>query len=289
MSEQNTTTWKTRLILFLKGMAMGAADTVPGVSGGTIAFITNIYEELIFSIQACNLSAIYVLLKKGPKAFWQQINGTFLLTLFLGIVSAAFILANIVVYLLHTFEPMVMAFFVGLIVASALFLRKQVVIWEWKKILLLMLGILLALVLNFLPESNQQSGMLYIFFSGGIAICAMILPGISGAFILVLLGSYQSILQAVQDLNMILLLSFICGCVLGLLSFSKFLAFLLKHYHEFTLAFLLGVLLGSLYTIWPSSLFTEPTLTSLALFSVLVCLGFFIVYFLEKFGIQNNK
>ena len=180
----------SRLLLFLKGMAMGAADTVPGISGGTIAFIANIYEELIFSIQSCNLQALRVLRRQGLQAAWVFINGNFLLTLFCGILSAAFILANIVGFLLDNFEVYVMAFFIGLILASSLFLRKHVSKWNWLSGFCLLAGVLFAVSLNLLPARENDAGLWFMFVCGAIAICAMILPGISGAFILVLLGAY---------------------------------------------------------------------------------------------------
>ena len=198
---------KHRLILFLKGMAMGAADTVPGVSGGTIAFITNIYEELIFSIQACNLQALKILHKQGMKAAWKHINGNFLLTLFCGILSAAFILANVVGFLLDNLEVYVMAFFIGLILASSLFLRKHVLLWSWQRALLLLAGLVFAVSLNLVPESNYEGSLWFLFVCGAIAICAMILPGISGAFILVLLGAYERVLDAVREFDFAVLLT----------------------------------------------------------------------------------
>ena len=271
-----------RLTLFLKGMAMGAADTVPGVSGGTIAFITNIYEELIFSIQACNLHALQILFKKGMKAAWQHINGYYLLTLFLGIISSAILFANIVSYLLESYEGYVMSFFVGLILASSLYIWKQIHVRGWLSYLLFLGGVLLTVLLNFIPQGQAQASMFYIFFSGAIAICAMILPGISGAFILLLLGAYESVLEAVRTMNFQLLLSFIVGCIVGLISFSNLLAYLLGHWRQHTLTFLLGVLLGSIYTIWPSQLRAEEfSFTFLGAFAVLVAIGFLLVYMLE--------
>lgn len=281
---------KNRLMLFFKGMAMGAADTVPGVSGGTIAFITNIYEELIFSIQACNLKALQLLHKEGLKAFWKYVNGNFLLTLFFGIFIAAIILANFVGMLLENYEYLVMAFFVGLILASSLFLRKQISNWSWQKYLLLSGGVLLAVVLNFLPERQGDISLLFVFFSAALAICAMILPGISGAFILVLLGAYESILEAVRSLEVLTLLVFIIGCIAGLISFSNLLAYLLRHCREQVLAFLLGVLLGSLYTIWPADISSsELSASYIGMFVLLILIGFSLVYFLEKQVQPVNK
>ncbi|PCJ40410.1 MAG: DUF368 domain-containing protein [SAR86 cluster bacterium] len=274
---------KKRLMLFFKGMAMGAADTVPGVSGGTIAFITNIYEELIFSIQACNLKALQILYKEGLSAAWKQINGTFLLILFLGIISSAILLANIVGFLLDNYEAYVMSFFIGLILASGLYIRKQITDWSYQKYFLLLAGIFLAVSLNFIPQSDNQMNLLFVFFSGAIAICAMILPGISGAFILLLLGAYEGVLEAVRNIDLIILLPFMAGCIVGLISFSNFLAYLLGHWRAQTLTFLLGVLIGSLYSMWPSQLSIEEfSFSFFSLFVILVLSGFFLVYFLDK-------
>lgn len=280
----------SRLLLFLKGMAMGAADTVPGISGGTIAFIANIYEELIFSIQSCNLQALRVLRRQGLQAAWVFINGNFLLTLFCGILSAAFILANIVGFLLDNFEVYVMAFFIGLILASSLFLRKHVSKWNWLSGFCLLAGVLFAVSLNLLPARENDAGLWFMFVCGAIAICAMILPGISGAFILVLLGAYEKILDAVRELDFSVLLLFMGGCVVGLISFSNILAYLLKHQRTQTLAFLLGILLGSLYTIWPDQLLSRSVGMGFWLkFVALVSAGFILVYYLEKLSETANQ
>lgn len=270
-------------MLYLKGMAMGAADTVPGVSGGTIAFITNIYEELIFSIQACNVNALKILYANGPKAGWQAINGNFLLTLFAGIISSAILFANFVSYLLDNYEAHVMSFFIGLILASSLYIKKQITHWNFQRTLVFFAGILLAVLLNFIPQNETQVNLLFIFFSGAIAICAMILPGISGAFILLLLGAYEHVLNAVRNIDLLILLPFIAGCVIGLIGFSKLLAYLLKHWRDQTLIFLLGVLIGSLYSMWPEELNTDSfSFSFFIVFILLVLLGFLLVYFLEK-------
>lgn len=271
------------LMLFLKGMAMGAADTVPGISGGTIAFITNIYEELIFSIQACNLNVLKILFKEGIKAAWKKINGTFLLTLLIGIISSAILFANIVVFLLENYEGYVMSFFVGLILASSLYIWKQIHASGWLSYLLFLGGVLLAVLLNFIPQGQSQESIFYIFFSGAIAICAMILPGISGAFILLLLGAYETVLEAVRTFDITILLAFITGCIAGLISFSNFLAYMLAHWRQQTLTFLLGVLLGSLYTIWPTQLNTEDfSFAFFGAFILLALFGFLLVYVLEQ-------
>lgn len=263
---------------------MGAADTVPGVSGGTIAFVTNIYEELILSIQHCNLRALRILFSQGFQPAWKYINGNFLLTLFAGIATAALLLASVVTYLLDNFEDQVMAFFMGLILASSLFLRNQIKTWSLPRLVFVMLGLLLAVLVNFLPQGQENSASWFIFCSGAIAICAMILPGISGAFILVLLGSYESVLLALSELNLTLLGVFIAGCAIGLIAFSNLLAYLLKHHHENTMATLLGVLLGSIYGLLPQAYFQQAVpVTSWTLFVVLTMIGFAVVYVLEVF------
>ena len=281
--EKNQFLNKKRFMLFLKGMAMGAADIVPGVSGGTIAFITNIYEELIFSIQACNLKALQLLFKEGAKSFWKHINGDFLLTLFLGIIFATIILANFVGFLLESFEYLIMAFFVGLVLASSLFLRNQIQHWNWQKYLLLLAGAVLAVVLNFIPEREDQLNLVYVFFSAALAICAMILPGISGAFILVILGTYEGILEAVRNFDLVVLVVFGSGCIGGLISFSHILAYCLKHWRDEVLVFLLGILLGSLYTIWPSELsLLKQAASFISMYIAIILFGFSLIYFLEK-------
>jgi len=283
MIKDNNLSNRKRFVLFLKGMAMGAADTVPGVSGGTIAFITNIYEELIFSIQACNLKALKILYKDGIKLAWKHINGEFLLILFLGIISSAILFANIVSIFLDNFETYVMSFFIGLILASSLYIWRKIRVNGWLSYLLFLGGVLLAVLLNFIPQGQSQTSIFYIFFSGAIAICAMILPGISGAFILLLLGAYESVLEAVRTIDLIILLSFISGCIVGLISFSNLLAYLIGYWRQQTLTFLLGVLLGSLYIIWPSQLSAEEFSFSLwGGCTLLIVIGFSLVYIIEK-------
>ncbi|MAM71922.1 MAG: DUF368 domain-containing protein [Gammaproteobacteria bacterium] len=270
-------------MLFLKGMAMGAADTVPGVSGGTIAFITNIYEELIYSIQRCNFHALKLLLQGKFKAGWQFINGNFLLTLFLGIVSAALLLANLITYLLLNYEGHIKAFFIGLILASALTLRQGVRDWNSQTVSLFAAGIFLAIAINFIPQTQGEVASWFIFISGAIAICAMILPGISGAFILVLLGSYETVLNALSNFDLVLLLIFMAGCLLGLIAFSNVLAYLLRRWHEQTMAALLGILLGSVQGLIPEQIDGGTSLSVWTSFVLLTMIGFALVYLLEKF------
>ena len=212
------------LIITFKGLAMGAADVVPGVSGGTIAFISGIYEELITSINNVNLELFKVLRKDGFKAAWTQLNGNFLLALMLGIAISILSLAKVIKSLLNTEPVLLWAFFFGLVIASILFIGKQIERWNWKTILGFTLGAIVAYYITTLPSSDESmSASWFIFIAGALAICAMILPGISGAFILVLLGAYEPVLTAIDNKDVKIIGIFAIGAIIGLLSFSKIL------------------------------------------------------------------
>ncbi|MEK6154903.1 DUF368 domain-containing protein [Flavobacteriaceae bacterium 3-367] len=239
------------LVIALKGMAMGAADVVPGVSGGTIAFISGIYEELITSINQINISLFHTLRKKGFKAFWSQLNGNFLLALFLGIFISLFSLATLVSWLLENEPILLWSFFFGLVLASIFFVGKAIAKWKPVTVLVLLLGAALAYYITILPPIENTASLPFLFLSGALAVCAMILPGISGAFILVLLGSYKTILDAVHERNLALVATVALGAVFGLLSFARLLKWMFAHYKNITLALLTGFILGSLNKIWP--------------------------------------
>lgn len=245
------------LLLTLKGMAMGAADVVPGVSGGTIALITGIYEELIFSIKSINLKALKLLLSGRPAAFWKAINGSFLLSVLLGIAISIFSLAKGLTFLLHHYPILVWSFFFGLIVASAIYVARTIKAWNAGAVIAGIAGIVIAYFITVISPAEANTTWFYIFFSGMIAICAMILPGISGSFILVLLGMYQFILGAVGDLNIPVLLVFVAGAAIGIIGFSNVLSWLLKKFHTLTIALLAGFMVGSLNKIWPWKEITE--------------------------------
>ena len=239
-------------MLALKGLAMGAADVVPGVSGGTIAFVTGIYEELISSINNINLGLLTTLRKEGFAAAWKQLNGTFLLVLFAGIIISIASLAKIVTYVLEAHPVLIWSFFFGLIVASAWLIGKTIKKWTIPVISMLIIGALVALWISSIQTTvSPDSALWYIFLSGAIAICAMILPGISGSFILVLMGSYHVVLNAVKERELLLILIFMAGCLVGILSFAKVLKFLFAKYKELTIALLTGFMIGSLYKVWP--------------------------------------
>jgi len=238
-------------------MGMGAADVVPGVSGGTIAFITGIYEELINSIKSVNLNALKLLFSFKLAAFWKAINGNFLMSVLLGIGISIFSLAKGLEYLLHHYPILVWAFFFGLIVASAIYIARTIKKWDAGTVIAGIAGIVVAYFITAISSAEANTTWLFIFISGSIAICAMILPGISGSFILVLLGMYKFILSAVGDLNIPVLLVFIAGAAVGIIAFSNLLSWLLKKFHNLTIAVLSGFMVGSLNKIWPWKQVTE--------------------------------
>jgi putative membrane protein len=237
--------------LVAKGMAMGAADVVPGVSGGTIAFIAGIYDELLHSLKSIGPHTVRTLFSEGIGAAWRQINGNFLLAVFGGVLISLKTLAAAIGFALHTQPVLVWAFFFGLIFASVIYFARQQTGWRWQQWLAFLLGIGVVTLVA-MGKPAQLPGHWWVLFLGGfVAICAMILPGISGSFILLLVGLYPVFLQAIQDINLVALASFGAGCVAGLLAFSRVLSWLLTHYHTTTLAVLIGFLVGSLQVTWP--------------------------------------
>lgn len=243
--------FKDYLIISLKGIAMGAADAVPGVSGGTIAFISGIYEELISTISNVNISLFKTLFNKGIKSFWKELNGNFILSLMLGIVISFISFMRLAKYLLEHHPVLIWSFFFGLIIASIYFIGKQITKWNLAVILALIVGAVIAFYITTLPALASNDNSLYLFIAGAIAICAMILPGISGSFILIILGAYKTLSDALHDFDIKKILIFTSGAVIGLLSFSHVLKWLFKHYHNITLAILTGFIFGSLNKVWP--------------------------------------
>lgn len=234
----------------IKGMAMGAADVVPGVSGGTLAFILGIYERLLNAISAINLQAVRLLWQGRFKALWQHIDGTFLLCLVTGILFSIFSLASLLSWLLEHRPVPVWAFFNGLIL-TALPILLSAVKWTLWRSLLFAAGALVALGIGMLTAVELEPANWMFFVAGAIAICAMILPGISGSFILLLLGMYTPVILAIRELQFSVLLLFAAGCIIGLLSFTHFLKWLLQRCHDATLALLTGVVVGAMYRLWP--------------------------------------
>ena len=242
---------KQYLGVFLRGMAMGAADIVPGVSGGTIALITGIYQELLDSLKSITPAKLPMIWKDGPLAFWQTINGNFLISLMAGIVASLISLSHLISYLLESFPILVWAFFFGLVAASGFWLMKQANFKCPISLTALLLGTLVAWLITSGKPMQLEVDNITLFFSGALAICAMILPGISGSFILLLLGVYPTVLAAIKGFDIQALLFFAAGCALGLLSFVHLLSFLLKRYHSIAMALLTGFLFGSLNALWP--------------------------------------
>jgi putative membrane protein len=242
---------KKYLMLVLKGMGMGAADVIPGVSGGTIAFITGIYEELINSIKSINLNTLKLLFSKGFISFWKAINGNFLLSIIKGIGISVLSLAKLLKYILENYPELIWSFFFGLIVASAIYVAKQIRVWNIGTIISLFAGIIVAYIITEITPAETTNAWWFVFLSGAIAICAMILPGISGSFILLLMGKYAYIIGAVSDLKIGILLIFLSGALIGIISFSNLLSWMLKKYHHQTIATLAGFMVGSLNKVWP--------------------------------------
>jgi len=253
------------LIITLKGLAMGAADVVPGVSGGTIAFISGIYQELIDSINNVNLSVLKTLKKDGLKAAWKQVNGSFLLALLTGIGISILTFSKVITHLLETQPILVWSFFFGLIIASITLIWKEITRWKLVDILFLLIGITVSYYITIARPVSSPDSYWYLFLSGFIAIIAMILPGISGAFILLLMGSYETVIGTINTFreglttaNSEILVSallklgvFALGCIIGLKSFSKVLHWMFEHHKNTTLTLLVGFMVGSLNKVWP--------------------------------------
>ena len=238
-------------LLLLKGMGMGAADVVPGVSGGTIAFISGIYGELIDSIKSINASSLKLLLTGKIASFWKAINANFLLAIVTGIAISIFSLAKLITWLLVNEPVLVWSFFFGLILASTIFVARDIHKWDWKTYVSIIVGIVIAFYITIATPAETPTHLWFIFLCGAIAICAMILPGISGSFILVLLGKYFYIMEAVKTFNIPIMVVFICGAAIGIISFSRVLSFALHRFHDVTIAVLAGFMLGSLNKVWP--------------------------------------
>ncbi|MCT4630318.1 DUF368 domain-containing protein [Winogradskyella sp.] len=312
-------------IIAFKGLAMGAADVVPGVSGGTIAFISGIYEELIESIDKVNLGVFKVWKKQGFKTAWKSINGTFLLALFTGIGISILSLAKLIKWLLHNEPILLWAFFFGLVLASILYIAKQIKTWSAKIIIAIIATSILSYYITLAEPFASPDSPFYLLFCGFIAIIAMILPGVSGAFILLILGAYQTAIDTINNLrdglvtgNMDLfkdaLLKFVLlaiGAAIGLKVFSKALNWMFKHQKSLTLAILTGFMIGSLNKIWPwkevlktriNSEGEEVTLldksilptsydgdNQIVVAAIFIIIGFATILILERLGSQKNK
>ena len=292
---------KDYAVLTLKGMAMGAADVVPGVSGGTIAFIAGIYDELINSIKSINMHSLKLLFTGKIAAFWKAVNGNFLFALLLGIAISVFSLAKLITYLLLNEPVLVWSFFFGLVLASTWFVTKDIKGWNWKTVAGFVGGAVIAYYITVATPAETSTILMFIFLCGAIAICAMILPGISGSFILVLLGKYFYVMEAVKTLDLVVLGVFAFGAALGITSFSRVLSYALKNFRNITLSVLSGFMLGSLNKVWPwkeveklvsdgHEVMIEHNIapnTEVAEAVVLMLIGFILVYVLEKISAKK--
>lgn len=287
---------------------MGAADVIPGVSGGTIAFISGIYEELLNSIKSVNYNAVKILFKDGIKGFWNTVNGNFLTALLIGIAVSILSLARAILFLLENFPIHLWSFFFGLILASAFVIAADIKKWAAGVLIAVFIGTSIAYSITIISPAETTTANWFIFVSGAIAICAMILPGISGSFILLLMGKYEFILSALKDLNITVIAIFIGGCITGLLGFSHLLSWMFAKYRDLTIGLLAGFMIGSLNKVWPwketlewrinskgeqvpfiqenilpgeyEQIYNQPSYLMGAI--LLFIIGFLIIYLLEK-------
>ena len=304
------------IVVYLKGLAMGAADVVPGVSGGTIALITHIYERLIKAIDNVSLTLVLRLFGRHKKAAWQSLDGSFLLTLILGIGTGMLLVSSGVSWLLITYPIPLWAFFFGLILASAYVLKNSVTKWNITALITMVIGFFVAFGIGLITPNTGSDSLIYLFLCGVLVVIAMILPGISGAFILILLGAYETALNALEKLknfeveSLVVFLVMAAGGVVGLKAFAKILRWLFTQHKNIVLAAMTGFLLGSLYKVWPwkkvTSFYTnsdglaEPLTTAVVLpelsnpdAQVVLAFAAFIValcllYFLEKFSTKSH-
>jgi len=292
--------------LYFKGVFMGIAEIIPGVSGGTISFITGIYEELIDSIKSINTNTLKLLLTFKFSSFWREINGTFLITLIFGMLTSILIFSRFIVYLLDDHPFKIWGFFFGLIIASGILIFYQIQRLSSTVLLSFLLGLMTSSYIALQAPSNTPNTNFYIFMSGAIAISAMILPGISGSFILVFLSKYEFILKAVNSFDTAVISIFLAGCTVGLVTFSRVFSYLFKKYNDVVISVLIGFLVGSLFKIWPfykvleynsadEPIYTSPILPTasqsndLVFFFTFGVIGFLSMWIIEKNFIGLNK
>jgi putative membrane protein len=242
---------KDYLLLYVKGVSMGGADVIPGVSGGTIAFITGIYEELINSLKSIDREAIRLLMSFQLAKFWKHINASFLITVLAGILTSLLSLARLMTYLIENHPVAIWSFFFGLILVSSPLILRDIRRWNLGSVIAFLLGVVIAYAITVLSPTETPTHLAFIFFCGALAICAMILPGISGAFILLLIGKYEYMITALIQFNLPVILVFAVGCLIGLIGFSRVLSWTLTHYRYPALALLAGFMIGSLNKVWP--------------------------------------
>ena len=268
------------VILAVKGVCMGVANWIPGVSGGTIAFVTGIYQELISSIKAVDLSLFKMLLQGNVRSVWRKVNGSFLVAVFSGVLLSLFSLANLMKYLLATHPIPMWSFFSGLVAASAIYVLTSLKGIKFGSWLVLVLGFVIAVVVCKISPTETPNGFWFIFLSGAVSVCAMILPGLSGSFVMILLGKYFFMMEAVTHLYWDIILVFAVGAAIGLVSFSHVLSWLLKKYYNPTVCLLVGFMFGSIEKIrpWREATF-EPTQWGICV--LFIALGFALVFGVE--------
>jgi putative membrane protein len=295
------------IFIFLKGIAMGAANVIPGVSGGTVALITGIFETLIDAIKSLNLEAFKLLIKGKFSEFANHINLGFLISVFLGIGVSIFTFARLLDYLFNNFPVYIWSFFFGLILASVWFVAKTIEKWNWSVILNFTFGTAVAVTIAMLNPASENDHMIYLVLCGVVAASSMILPGLSGSFVLILMGNYQLVMiDSVNQLNLTILLPVAVGAAIGILGFSHFLSWIFKKFRNQTIALLSGFILGSLIILWPwkeelTQTFGEKTKvigyqwlipefgTQVLLAGVFLILGFLAIYLMEKLASKSKK
>ncbi|PWI30340.1 DUF368 domain-containing protein [Flavobacteriaceae bacterium LYZ1037] len=271
---QSTRTFTDKLFLVLKGLGMGAANKVPGISGGVVAFVAGFYEEFIYSLQKVNAKAFKLLINGRFKSFFQYINGRFLSLLFLGMIVSYFSVSKILDYLIRHYELYVWSVFFGMIIGSIYYISKDFKDWNYKTYLALIIGIVFGVGISFLDPATENDNLIFVFFCGVISVSGMTLPGFSGSFILILLGNYVlllvdsvnalydtfaelitgdfSFINNIERLRMLKVLAvFTIGSVVGLVTFSHILNYILKHYKSITISTIIGFIIGSLGVVWP--------------------------------------
>ena len=298
---------KTYIAWVLKGLAMGAANVIPGVSGGTIAFITGIYERLINALKSFDLESVKLLLTGKWNDFANKTDLKFIVGIFIGIGIGIAGLAKVLEYTLEHNEVLTMAFFFGLIVASIIGVGKQIENYSPPTILGLTVGIAIAVGIAFLPPAEANSSFIYLAICGMAAICSMILPGLSGSYVLLLMGNYVLVLHAISTLNISILAPVAVGCIIGILVFSRLLSYLFKNFKDLTISLLTGFVAGSLAIIWPWKITEYITLadgkqktsgyswylpeigSEFFIALALALIGFLIVWFMEKKSAESEK
>ena len=273
------------LRVFLCGILMGIADAIPGISGGTIALLLGIYEELIGSISNFNISLFQNLKKKGIKYCWNKINGNFLLSLISGVLLSLVSFVKIFSILIQKYPLFIWSFFLGLILATLFVINRNIKKWNIVNFILIFIFIFLTILLTIIaPSYSENINLFYIMTCGIIASSAMILPGISGSLILVILGVYSLIISALDNLEYNIILVFLIGCIIGIINFSKIIKWLFHKYRDYTFSIMLGLVIGSIYKVWP---WTKSNIDDLSnkyiLLSILIAfIGFILIYTLEK-------